>query len=230
MRHVLLYMLIFFLFTSCQREEELQATVGRGYLSLASLAVSNVGIVSVNTRAVNAELAVEIEKEDRTSVVSYEAGTAEASAKIELEAGKYVLKAHTSNYGQTWDESAKGEPVFYKEQPFTIVAEKVNYLTVSVPMINIGVRLVLPEGFSEWFNGYSFSARIGERCVILRNGETAYYALSGEGKEPVELSYSLSATNVDGESLNKEGSYTGILSGVVYEITYSFASRSFILR
>ena len=27
MRHVLLYMLIFFLFTSCQREEELQATV-----------------------------------------------------------------------------------------------------------------------------------------------------------------------------------------------------------
>ena len=70
MRHVLLYMLIFFLFTSCQREEELQATVGRGYLSLASLAVSNVGIVSVNTRAVNAELAVEIEKEDGTSVVS----------------------------------------------------------------------------------------------------------------------------------------------------------------
>lgn len=229
MRHALLYMLIFFLFTSCQREEELQATVGRGYLSLASLTVSNVGIVSVNTRAVNAELAVEIEKEDGTSVVSYEAGTAEASAKIELEAGKYVLKAHTSNYGQTWDESAKGEPVFYKEQPFTIVAEKVNYLTVSVPMINIGVRLVLPEGFSEWF-GYSFSARIGERCVILRNGETAYYALSDEGKEPVELSYSLSATNVDGESLNKEGSYTGILSGVVYEITYSFASRSFILR
>ena len=148
MRHVLLYMLIFFLFTSCQREEELQATVGRGYLSLASLAVSNVGIVSVNTRAVNAELAVEIEKEDGTSVVSYEAGTAEASAKIELEAGKYVLKAHTSNYGQTWDESAKGEPVFYKEQPFTIVAEKVNYLTVSVPMINIGLRLVLPECFS----------------------------------------------------------------------------------
>ena len=229
MRHALLYMLIFFLFTSCQREEELQATVGRGYLSLASLTVSNVGIVSVNTRAVNAELAVEIEKEDGTSVVSYEAGTAEASAKIELEAGKYVLKAHTSNYGQTWDESAKGEPVFYKEQPFTIVAEKVNYLTVSVPMINIGVRLVLPEGFSEWF-GYSFSARIGERCVILRNGETAYYALSDEGKEPVELYYSLSATNVDGESLNKEGSYTGILSGVVYEITYSFASRSFILR
>ena len=43
MRHVLLYMLIFFLFTSCQREEELQATVGRGYLSLASLAVSNEG-------------------------------------------------------------------------------------------------------------------------------------------------------------------------------------------
>ena len=65
---------------------------------------------------------------------------------------------------------------------------------------------------------------------ILRNGETAYYALSGEGKEPVELSYSLSATNVDGESLNKEGNCTGILSGVVYEITYSFASRSFILR
>ena len=45
---------------------------------------------------------------------------------------------------------------------------------------------------------------------ILRNGETAYYALSGEGKEPVELSYSLSATNVDGESLNKEGNCTGI--------------------
>lgn len=101
MRHVLLYMLIFFLFTSCQREEELQATVGRGYLSLASLAVSNVGIVSVNTRAVNAELAVEIEKEDGTSVVSYEAGTAEASAKIELEAGKYVLKAHTL---QLWSD------------------------------------------------------------------------------------------------------------------------------
>ena len=127
MRHVLLYMLIFFLFTSCQREEELQATVGRGYLSLASLAVSNVGIVSVNTRAVNAELAVEIEKEDGTSVVSYEAGTAEASAKIELEAGKYVLKAHTSNYGQTWDESASfWQQCFSRICVFTVSASIVS--------------------------------------------------------------------------------------------------------
>jgi hypothetical protein len=230
MKHTsLLYLLIFFLFTACQREEESQPS-GTGYLSLSSLEVSNVDVVPVKTRAVNAELAIEIEKADGTPVVSYEAGAPETSAKIELEAGEYMLKAYTSNYGQVWDDSAQGEPVFYKEQRFTIAAEKVNYLTVICPMVNIGVRLVLPEGFSEWFNDYSFSARIGERNVNLRNGETAYYALPDEGQEAVELSYSLSATNADNESLNKEGSYTGITAGVVYEITYSFASQSFVLR
>ena len=229
MKHTILYILSLCQLASCQQTEEPQATAGTGYLSIASIEVSGTDIVPVKSRAVDSDLAIEIEKADGTAVASYDAGAAEASAKIELDAGDYVLKAHTANYGQTWDTTAKGEAIYYAEQPFTIVAEKVKYLTLSVPMTNVGVHLTLPDGFNQWLKSYSLVATIGDRSVTLQDGETAYYPLP-DSTDPIELTYTLSATNTDDESMTQSGSYSGVTAGTVYEITYSLASRSLVLR
>ncbi len=229
MKHTILYILSLCLLASCQQAEEPQAVAGTGYLSIASIEVSGTDVVPVKSRAVDSDLAIEIEKADGTAVVSYDAGAAEASAKIELDAGDYVLKAHTANYRQTWDATTKGDAVYYAEQPFTIVAEKVNYLSLSVPMTNVGVHLTMPEGIGQWFKNCSLVATIGDRSVTLQDGETAYYPLP-DSAVPIELTYTLSATNTDDESVTQAGCYSGVTAGTVYEITYSFASRSFVLQ
>lgn len=38
---------------------------------------------------------------------------------------------------------------FSAEKDFEIESNKINYLSVEVPMVNIGVSLKLPEGFSD---------------------------------------------------------------------------------
>lgn len=225
----ILYILtsLFFLLASCQQEDNFPSKNGKGYLSLSSLEVEANTITPISTRAVNPELAIEIVKSDGTPVVKYDAGAAEASAKIELEAGEYKLKAYSPNYGTTWQNDEKGEPVYYKEQSFTIVAEKVNYLSVQVPMINIGIQFILPEGFSNWFTDYTFSAQIGNRTVTLREGETAYFELPENNN--TKLQYSLSATNSDNELMQQDSSYEGTLTaGTIYEVAYTISTRSLL--
>lgn len=227
MKQILFTFIILFLFASCQQEVNLLSSASKGYLSLSSLELETSTITPISTRIVNPELAIEILKSDGTSVVKYDAGAAEASGKIELEVGEYKLKAYSPNYGTTWKNDEKGEPVYYKEQSFTIVAEKVNYLSVQVPMINIGVQFLLPEGFSNWFISYTFSAQIGNRTVTLQEGETAYFELPENSN--TKLQYSLSATNSDDEFMQQDSNYEGTLTaGTVYEVTYSISTRSLL--
>lgn len=206
---------------SC-RQEDVPSTAGTGYLSFSSMEVKPATITAISTRAVNPALAVEIEKEDGTAVIKYAAGATEVSKKIELEAGRYRLKAYSPNYGTVWDNTEKGEPVYYKEQPFSIEAEKVRYLTVDVPMTGIGVTLMLPENFDTWFRSYTFYAGIGERNVELKDGESAYFTLLPDG-EP-ELHYSLAVVNMDGEHMDRTGTCQ-VTENRLYEVTYSLATR-----
>lgn len=217
---------LLFLLASCQQEDNLPSSeTGKGYLSLSSLEIEASTITPISTRTVNPELAIEIVKADATPVVKYDAGAAGASGKIELEAGEYKLKAYSPNYGTTWQSDEKGAPIYYKEQSFTIVAEKVNYLSVQVPMINIGVQLILPEEFGNWFTSYTFSAQIGNRTVTLKEGETAYFELPENNN--TKLQYSLSATNIDDEMMQQDSNYEGDLTaGTIYEVSYSISTRS----
>ena len=177
MKQILLYTLIIFSLVSCQQEDA-PLTVGKGYLSLASLEIGTGTVSSISTRAVSPDIAIEILKADGTPVIKYDAGAAEASGKIELEAGNYILKAYSPNHNTSYDNNEKGEPKYYKEQTFTIEPEKVSYLNVKVPMINFGVSLVLPQDILDtWFNSYTFTITLGDRTLTLQNSETAYLSL-----------------------------------------------------
>ena len=227
MKHILYIVAALFLLASCRQEESVEA--GKGVLSLSSIEVQAEVFTPITTRAVSPDLAIEILKEDGTAVVKYDAGAAETAGKIELDAGNYILKAYSPNYGTTWSNDEKGAPVYYKEQAFTIVKEKTNYLSLQVPMVNIGMRLILPEGFSDRFIGYTFSAQVGNREVALQEGETAYFDLPEDSG--VKLQYSLSATNNDDETLQQDSSFEGALTaGTVYEVTYSIATNSLSLK
>lgn len=220
MKHTI-SILIIFLFVSCQQTDIMPEE--KGILCLSPTRVINPEVACVFTRAVNPALAVEIEKEDGTAVIKYAAGATEVSKKIELEAGRYRLKAYSPNYGTVWDNTEKGEPVYYKEQPFSIEAEKVRYLTVDVPMTGIGVTLMLPENFDTWFRSYTFYAGIGERNVELKDGESAWFTLLPDGES--ELHYSLAVVNMDGEHMDRTGTCQ-VTENRLYEVTYSLATRS----
>ncbi|ADV45189.1 DUF4493 domain-containing protein [Bacteroides helcogenes] len=214
----------FFLLISCQQEES-PIKSGKGILSLTSVEVQAETVSQITTRAVAPGLIIEIIKEDGTTAAKYDEGATEATEKIVLDAGNYTLKAYSPNYGTIWSNNEKGEPIYYKEQTFTITAEKTSYLTLQVPMTNIGIRLVLPGNFSDYFDSHIFHAQIGERSVSLQNGETAYFPFPESSG--IHLQYTLSAVNKDHETMQKEATYNGtFVAGHLYEVTYSLATRS----
>lgn len=218
---------------ACQ-QEELPSNSNVGYLSLENISIQSANVETITTRAVDTDLYVEIWDEAGTSQVgeTYEPG--KVPTKIELEPGNYTLKAYNAAFldQSSWTENDKGAAVYSVDQKsFTIEAGKVNYLSVEVPMINIGVRLALPEEFSGdsgWFEDYTFTVRVGkvgeEKTVELKDEEIAYFSYSNG----VKLSYQLGATNNDGELFNSgEIIYDEALSpGTIYVITYDYATKA----
>lgn len=209
---------------ACQ-QEDLPSVGETGFLSLENMTVEVANTESISTRAVDNDLYVEIWDEAGTSQVgeTYEPG--KVPAKIELEPGNYTLKAYNAAFldQSSWTDKDKGATVYSVDQKsFTIEAGKVNYLSVEVPMTNIGVRLALPEGFSNWFKTFSFTIRDGNRSVSIANGETAYFSIDQE------ISYTLSATNTDNEQKtdSKTIKKDQIAAGTIYVITYDYATKA----
>lgn len=201
---------------ACQ-QEDLPSVGETGFLSLENMTVEVANTESISTRAVDNDLYVEISSQDVTPEVTLKYNPGDnIPSKIELGAGRYALKIY--NDTTLLDKT----PVFYKDTIFDIEAGKVNYLSVEVPMINIGVRLALPEGFSNWFKTYSFNVSDGNRSVSIANGETAYFTIEQD------ISYTLSATNTDDEqktdsqTINKDQ----IAAGTIYVITYDYATKA----
>lgn len=212
---------------ACQ-QEELPSNNYVGYLSLENISIQSANVETITTRAVDSDLYVEISDNESTTI--YNPGN--TPSKIELTAGNYTLKAYNAAYKEqtSWGNDNKGEGAFYIDnKSFTIEEGKVNYLSVEVPMTNIGVRLALPEGFSDWFNTYSFNVSAGNRSVSIANGETVYFPVG-------EITYTLSATNNDKEEFQLEGSSSKwvneeneniiITPGTIYVITYNYATQS----
>jgi len=79
-------------------------------------------------------------------------------------------------------------------------------------MVNIGVSLKLPEGFSDRFKDYHFTVQFGNRSVEISNGETAYFPSS-------EVTYILSVTNNDGENKTNSKTIKSPVAGTIYEIS-----------
>lgn len=209
---------------ACQ-QEDLPSVGETGFLSLENMTVEVANTESISTRAVDDDLYVEIWDEAGSQVgETYEPGN--IPAKIELDPGNYTLKAYNAAFNE--QSIDKGAAIYYIDNKFfTIEAGKVNYLSVKVPMINIGVQLVLPEGFSGdsgWFENYTFTVRVGEKTVELKNEEIAYFSYSSD----VTLSYQLIATNNDGEPFDSEViTYGEALSpGTIYVITYDYATEA----
>lgn len=226
MKRNIFYILLGTLFlASCQQEKV--PSSNEGYLVVSGLTVETESLEIVSTRSedVSQPLTIEIWKGEELLDTRTEA---ELTDKIKLEVGAdYLLKVYSPNYltDVEWTNKEKGEPVYYWEQSFEVKAEETTALNVEVPMVNYGVQLSLPEGFTEIFPRYTFSVRAGDRIVGLQNGEIVYFPHDAKK----HVTYSLQTTNVDQESNEATGSYGDesgesgkmIVSGTVYVITYS---------
>lgn len=225
MKQTLYILLSLFLLISCQQEDILSEQEKKGYLQLTDLSLISPTIESVQTRAVDTDLYIEILSETEP-IKSYEPGQF-PQEKIELEAGEYTLKA----YNDAYKNKTTNAPQYYIETTFIIEAEKVTYPTISVPMVNIGISLAtLSDELQGLFNDVklSFYTTDKQTETVLQPGETVYMDYA----EDMTLTYTLTATNADNETFTTEkktyGNVEGekIEPGHCYVITYSLASST----
>lgn len=225
MKKNILYILLgTFLLASCQQEET-PSTSGVGYLSLTGIEIQNQAVTEVKSRAVDEFLVVELYKGgELKSTLTAE----ELENTIKLEAATdYSLKVYSENYGSDaeWTNDEKGEPIYYKEQPFEVKEGEITPVKVQVPMVNFAVKLSMSE--QNWIRDYTFTVKSGEREVALLNGETAYFSYAEGGS----FSYELQLTNTDGEVFTLPGKYgleedKLLKSNTCYVVTYQMATQS----
>ena len=192
-----------------------------GYLQLQSIATSTIETEEVNTRGVEEDLYTHI---TGNSVDTLFAPGAFPQEKVKLEAGNYELEA----YNEAYNSKTTNAPQYYVQQTFSIEAEKVKYLDVEVPMINVGISLAaFSDELSELFtNPYlTFYTTDPESKQTLQPDETVYFDYS----TGMTFSYTLTATNTDNETFTTEVKTYGseeqpVMPGRCYVISYSLAS------
>ena len=204
MKQILYTLLSLFLLISCQQEDILSEQEKKGYLQLTNLSLVSPTIESVQTRAVDEDLYVEITGTDVND--TYEPGT--LPNKIELEAGEYTLKA----YNEAYQNKTANAPQYYVEETFAIEAEKVTYPTIAVPMVNVGISLAtLSDELQGLFNDVklSFYTTDKQTETVLQPEETVYMDYA----EDMTLTYTLTATNADNETFTTEKKTYGNVEG-----------------
>ena len=218
------------LLASCSESE--QPIVGSGYLVLSGLELQATETEQVSTRTVDEDFTVVIYQEGETNTVAATityAANNEQGSKVELTAGNYYLQA----YNQAYADGNYTKPVyFYQSELFTIEEDWITYVEAKVPLINFGVRLVLPDNFDDFFTAASLSVTVGSVSQTVGNGETVYFPTPAEDGTTT-FSYTFSATNNDGETNNSSSSYgnnspegSRVAPGTVYEVTYNYATYS----
>lgn len=222
MKQYIYIILSFFILVSC-RQDEILSLKSEGYLVLSTIEIQEIQVNKLSTRVAEATEPLHVDILRNGAVVSgHTYMTDNLPEKIKLPKGAYRLEVYSDSYKYPAGDQELGKAVFYYSADFQITDGETTRLgTVQVPMKNSGVTLSLPSHFEDWFT-YTFRATIGGKTKVLRHGESAYFEI----KEGDTLSYSLEATNTDGESQKKEGSHTPLSSGTIYQITYSFTTRS----
>lgn len=222
MKQTILYLLLgIFLLASCQ-QEDISSNIATGYLVLESIDVQ-VNQQTVSSRAVDADLYVDILQED---AIFRQYGPGMVPDRIELPVGTYRL--HVYNAAATLPDPYDGNGVAifeYTGEPITVEANGTTLIEeIEVPMINFGVTLQLPEEFNTFFENYAFTVT-SDRSVELKEGETAYFPYDSDN---VTFSYSLKATNADGEESEPEGGTRNeVVSGTIYTVSYEMETQSF---
>lgn len=218
MKSTLYILLVFLLLASCGQEDI--AEKKNGYLQLGDVSVASSIVETVATRAVEEDLYIEITGGEDFSVV-YQPGQF-PQGKLELAEGTYLLKAY-NEASQTPDANA---PCYYVEQEFAIEAEKVSYVTVQVPMVNVAIRLeTLGEDLENFFSNPMLSFYTTDESVKteLHAGEVVYLDYT----EGMTFTYTLSMTNTDNETFTTEPKTYGneegkmVHPGHCYTISYS---------
>ncbi|WP_298106835.1 DUF4493 domain-containing protein [uncultured Bacteroides sp.] len=220
MKRTIYILLSLFLLVSCQQEDILNPS-SDGYLQLQSVTTSNIVTEEVNTRAVENDLYIHITGNNVNTL--FEPGDF-PQEKIKLKAGSYELEA----YNEAYNSQISNAPRYYAKQAFSIEAEKVRYLDVEVPMINVGISLA---AFSDELSGLftnpylTFYTTDPELKQTLQPDETVYFDYT----EGMIFSYTLTATNADNETFTTDVKTYGsdeqpVEAGHCYVITYSLAS------
>ncbi len=221
MKQTILYLLLgIFLLSSCQ-QEDISSNTATGYLVLESIDMQ-VSQQTISSRAVDADLYVDILQED---AIFRQYGPGMVPDRIELPEGTYRL--HVYNAAATLPDPYDGNGVAifeYTGEPITVEANGTTLIEeIEVPMINFGVTLQLPEEFNTYFKNYAFTVT-SDRSVELKEGETAYFPYNSD---KVTFSYSLKATNADGEESEPEGGTRNeVVSGTIYTVSYEMETQS----
>ena len=222
MKQTILYLLLgIFLLASCQ-QEDISSNTATGYLVLESIDVQ-VNQQTVSSRAVDADLYVDILQED---AIFRQYGPGMVPDRIELPEGTYRLHAYNAAATLPDPYDGNGVAIFeYTGEPITVEANGTTLIEeIEVPMINFGVTLQLPEEFNTFFENYAFTVT-SDRSVELKEGETAYFPYNSD---KVTFSYSLKATNADGEESEPEGGTRNeVVSGTIYTVSYEMETQSF---
>ena len=210
MKQTILYFIAgLFLLTGCTQEElSLTESDQIGYLTVEDLTLQQAELISVGSRAADADLYVEIT--DAKATTTYNPGT--VPAKIELAAGTCTVKAYNAAYKDNTTNAAK----YYAETTVEIKEGKVEYLSLEVPMVNYGVTLSLPDNFSDWFSDYTFSIGKSTATETLKEDEVIYF----DYQQGDVLSYSLKVTS------KEEADGTFIESGKIYQIIYNWETKA----
>lgn len=226
MKQTILYFIAgLFLLTGCAKEELSLAEGNQvGYLTVENLDPQQAEQISVGSRAVDADLYVEIT--DINATTTYNPGS--VPAKIELAVGTCTVKAYNATYKDNTPNAAK----YYAETKVEIEEGKVEYLSLEVPMVNYGVTLSLPDNFFDWFTeNYTFSVgkKNATETSVLKEGEVTYF----DYEKGDVLSYSLKVTSEEeaNGTFMQTGSYgdaegKAIEAGKIYRITYNWATKS----
>ena len=190
MKRALYTILSILALVACQQSEHLQ----QGGECILELEVARAGKPSVASRAVDADLAVTILDAKGEEYLYYPAGA--IPKKIVLEPGLFTVCAHTENQ-TTWHTAngGKGEPCYFASQQVEMEHDSRTRISMSVPMTNYAVGVVLPELFNNLFVKYQFTLKSGSREVVVREGEKVYFDPSNGG-----FFYALGVTNTDGVS------------------------------
>lgn len=216
MKHTLLYIAALFLLAACQQEELPQGAQALGYLSLSAVEVEVGDVQLISTRASETDdLMVTLTPKDGNGEVT----KCECSEMISCQPGTYKLEIYTENY-ETANDNAPKYHYVHNEDVVITEGNETKVDSISVPMINFGVQLKLPEGFDTWFPTYTFTVNEKE----LKNGETVYFDYSSDA----QIKYTLTATNTDNEPVKTdEKTYDkAIEKGTIYVITYELETQS----
>lgn len=218
MKKIIYITLCVMLFASCRQNEVPDKPKSECVLIL-ELACANRQTSS--TRAVDSDLAVSILDNEGNAYCEFLPG--EIPAKIVLEPGKFLIRAYTDNQ-ETWQEAndGRGEACYYFEQRIDMDYDEIKRLNISIPMVNYGVSLELPEYFDKLFPDYTFALTSNNRNTAIQAGEKAYFSLQDGG-----FAYSLQATNSDGVTHSHSAiQYTDVQSGKLYVVKYAYGLDS----